>query len=253
MNIAETPLDKIKDGSVRIHKNNSNYYYFKRISPGKWTELHKLNWIEKFGPVPEGMVLACRTGDTLNPDPENWEMISNEENINRTVYRTKNPERITVIICHHCGKSFTTISSKRRVCDSCLKPKPVRYKKKCAICSTPFETSKKRQLYCSTLCGQKAYRIRIKATSTKKTIKKKSSYLRKKSSNDRRIEAVPVEDMKELNWNNPKNDSEILKRKGISSPDISEMKFRYYDPKLKITRFFRSKEKYEKFKKNHLK
>ena len=55
---------------------------------------------------------------------------------------------------------------------------------------------------------------------------------------------IAIEAMPELNRNAPKNDREIIEIKNIVSPDLSKMEFRVFDPKLRITRFFRNEEKY---------
>ena len=44
---------------------------------------HRYLWEQKKGKIPAGFILACKTADTLNADPDNWEMISRAENMLR--------------------------------------------------------------------------------------------------------------------------------------------------------------------------
>jgi hypothetical protein len=65
----------VGDRSIRNDKNGRRYVFVKRTH-GKWVEEQKLNWQAKHGKIPEGMILACKTADTLNTHPDNWELIS---------------------------------------------------------------------------------------------------------------------------------------------------------------------------------
>jgi hypothetical protein len=40
----------------------------------RWRYVHVLNWEERHGPIPQGMVLKCK-GDKGNTDPSNWELV----------------------------------------------------------------------------------------------------------------------------------------------------------------------------------
>lgn len=40
---------------------------------------HRVLWERQNGPIPEDHVLRCRSEDTTNPDPENWELVSKSE------------------------------------------------------------------------------------------------------------------------------------------------------------------------------
>ncbi|MHA7109019.1 hypothetical protein ACRTDU_02760 [Sunxiuqinia elliptica] len=47
---------------------------------------------------------------------------------------------------------------------------------------------------------------------------------------------------------NRKNDRDKLKKLGIKSPDIGEMRYSYYDAQRRITYYFRTEERYLRFK-----
>lgn len=72
------------DGQVvaKRHKDGS-HYQFRRISSGVWRLSHQYNWEQLHGPIPKGYVLRCRTTDTLNDDPANWELLSRNEHAAR--------------------------------------------------------------------------------------------------------------------------------------------------------------------------
>ena len=113
-------------------------------------------------------------------------------------------------------------------------------RKFCLICHQPFETSRNNKKYCSNECCMKA--------SNRKHQERKLAARRKTSTNDRRgSESIPVAEMHLLNTNAPRHDREVIEKKGIESPDLSQMKYKVYDPKLRITRYFPTKERYEKF------
>ena len=75
------------DGEIRIrtdHKNrNGRQYKWLRISLGNWVQLHRHNWEKTHGPIPKGMCLWAKDGDSLNCDPDNWELITRRENVLR--------------------------------------------------------------------------------------------------------------------------------------------------------------------------
>lgn len=71
---------KDHDGEITIRqKDGEPPYKFIRISLGKWELLHRHNWEKVNGPVPHGYCLWC-LGDTLDCNPDNWELITRKEN-----------------------------------------------------------------------------------------------------------------------------------------------------------------------------
>jgi hypothetical protein len=74
--------------------HNTNYLGHERVSTDGYVEIsidernphtgferryvlkHRYLWVQKNGPVPEGMCLKCLDGNRLNTDPSNWEAIS---------------------------------------------------------------------------------------------------------------------------------------------------------------------------------
>jgi hypothetical protein len=56
-----------------------NGYTMRKIHNGvpvhsRWQYAHVLNWEERHGPIPEGMVLKCK-GDKTNTNTSNWELV----------------------------------------------------------------------------------------------------------------------------------------------------------------------------------
>lgn len=58
-----------------VRKGNKPYKYL-RIAAGKWIRLHVYNWTQDNGPLPNGCVLRCIDGNTLNAQSGNWESIT---------------------------------------------------------------------------------------------------------------------------------------------------------------------------------
>ncbi|WP_370189331.1 HNH endonuclease signature motif containing protein [Qipengyuania sp.] len=61
-------------GTERVSKDG---YRERKIHDGmpfqsRWKEVHRIEWEELHGPVPEGHCLKCRDGDRSNTDPANW-------------------------------------------------------------------------------------------------------------------------------------------------------------------------------------
>src|SRR5690606_32199751 len=68
------------DGEIRIRETKGRPYKHIRISLGRWVHLHKHLWEQKNGPVPNGHCLWAKDGNSLNTDPDNWELITRKEN-----------------------------------------------------------------------------------------------------------------------------------------------------------------------------
>jgi hypothetical protein len=103
---------KEKDGVITIR--NYRYksgeirpYKWIRISLGKWQQYHVYKWEQKFGQVPEGMIIVFKNGDTMDCRYANLELISLADNMRRnTIHRY--PEEIKTSI-RTIGKLKKTI------------------------------------------------------------------------------------------------------------------------------------------------
>lgn len=71
----------VKDGDirVRIDKGGREYKWI-RVALSEWVMLHRLMWEKAFGPIPKGMVIYFKDGDSLNCQIENLGMMSKAEN-----------------------------------------------------------------------------------------------------------------------------------------------------------------------------
>lgn len=78
------PHNTKKDGVVSIRTDTTGRpYKYIRLSLGKWKEYHVYRW-EKFrGPVPKGMLLRFKDGDSLNCNLSNLELIDRTEHMLR--------------------------------------------------------------------------------------------------------------------------------------------------------------------------
>lgn len=64
--------------SVRTEKSGRKYVHV-RVALGKYVMKQVLEWEKANGPVPEGMILRCRNGNTLDCRPENWYPVTRSE------------------------------------------------------------------------------------------------------------------------------------------------------------------------------
>jgi hypothetical protein len=84
------PENTLKDGAITIRKDNRGVpFHYIRLSMANWAYLHIYNYEKIHGPVPKGMVLRSKNGDSLNCDPGNWELITQHENLLRNSGREK--------------------------------------------------------------------------------------------------------------------------------------------------------------------
>ena len=73
-------------GSIRVtQKANELPYQYIKIADQDWRLLHRYNWEQVNGPIPQGMVLRFQDGDTMNCDISNLELISQVENMSRNI------------------------------------------------------------------------------------------------------------------------------------------------------------------------
>lgn len=78
--------------TIRTHKGTGQTHKYMNNRM-----LHYIEWEKVNGPVPKGHILACKTGDTLNEHPDNWELISRAENMRRNSIQRFPSEVIQVI------------------------------------------------------------------------------------------------------------------------------------------------------------
>ena len=72
------------DGYESIRRDSHGCAYVHvRVSKGRFVLKHRLEWEKANGPIPKDMILVCRSGDTTDCRPENWELITRIENLRR--------------------------------------------------------------------------------------------------------------------------------------------------------------------------
>ncbi len=81
------PVNTTYDGCIRVrigHKDRKGRRYkWIRIAKSKWIMLQHYNWLNSGREIPKGYLLACKDGNTLNCEPDNWELITRAENLKR--------------------------------------------------------------------------------------------------------------------------------------------------------------------------
>lgn len=163
--------------TVRTNNHGRSYMYIK-LSERNWEFMQKWRWINEVGPIPEGMLLRCKNGDTLNCDPANWELITKADNarINRSQHELKTAK------CVICGNEFNAYTRNAKYCSaSCRKtgnleltkkyqaehlPRRILKSRPCSICGNQFISSHNLQKICSPECRkeqQRKYNFRHKA------------------------------------------------------------------------------------------
>lgn len=89
------PWNMKYDGAVTIRHAHEERgeppYMWIRIAKGDWMLYHRHLWEQEHGSIPDKHILRCKSGNTLDPRPENWEMITMAENVRRN----HNPEKVS--------------------------------------------------------------------------------------------------------------------------------------------------------------
>lgn len=69
------------DGQIvaKKHPKDTCSYNYRRLTTGKWKPNNRYEWEQRYGPIPAGHLLRCKTADTLNDDPDNWEMLTQQQ------------------------------------------------------------------------------------------------------------------------------------------------------------------------------
>lgn len=91
----------INNLDIHIRKDSRGIKYkWIRIKLGEWVALQVYNWEKKFGPVPKGYILRFYDGDTMNCEPDNLELITRQEHMDKNTihrYPTEIKETIRLI------------------------------------------------------------------------------------------------------------------------------------------------------------
>lgn len=90
------PKNKVPVGTIRVRRDHAHadYFHIKIAEPGEWRELHRWLYELQFGPIPQGMNVVFRDGDTGNLGPENFELITRMEIMARNTIHNRYPEDI---------------------------------------------------------------------------------------------------------------------------------------------------------------
>lgn len=94
------PHNTLSDNDITIrhnYKRNTNYKHI-RISEGNWESLARHNWEAKNGTIPKGFNVIFKDRDYSNCEPENLELISNAELLNRNSIHNYPPEIVKTIL-----------------------------------------------------------------------------------------------------------------------------------------------------------
>ncbi len=73
-----TPHNIKKDGVVSLHRTKEGASWHIRIS-GKWKRYNRYLWEQANGPIPKGMVVCFKDGDTHNCVLDNLKLVSQSE------------------------------------------------------------------------------------------------------------------------------------------------------------------------------
>jgi hypothetical protein len=88
-------------GTIRknyTHKGNYIYLLIKVADPDKWESLHRYQWEQEHGPIPEKMNVVFKDGDTLNCEVANLELITNQEKMLRNTIHNQYPGELVKTI-----------------------------------------------------------------------------------------------------------------------------------------------------------
>lgn len=108
------PVNTLWDGAITIrhpHKKRGRPpQVFIRISEGEWELYRRHQYKKHFGPIPEGMVVSHKDGNTLNCFPENLELITMAENARRNSDPEASAEALRKYREEHGGSPSETLS-----------------------------------------------------------------------------------------------------------------------------------------------
>lgn len=96
----QEPHNTKYDGAITIRHDSTNRpYKYIRISKGNWVLLHRYVWEKANGPIPPGMNILFKDGDTMNCELENLEMVSDSENMKRnTIHNYPDEIKKTILL-----------------------------------------------------------------------------------------------------------------------------------------------------------
>ncbi len=83
------------DGAISLRKDSGRVYKFIRIAKGKWIPLHRYIYEKAHGPIPAGMIVIFKDGNTLNYILDNLKAITRAENAIRNTNREKAAKSIS--------------------------------------------------------------------------------------------------------------------------------------------------------------
>lgn len=96
------PPNTKEDGVITIRYDHADTrngipYKYIRIGLSRWVTLQKYNWEKKYGKIKKGYCLWCKNGDTLNCEPDNWELITRAENMKRNTVHNY-PKEVALMV-----------------------------------------------------------------------------------------------------------------------------------------------------------
>jgi len=92
------PSNFKKEGTISLRYHLGAGISYKYIKANKkWILLHRYNWVQKYGKIPIGMVIAFKDKNTDNCDVENLMLISRQENLKRNLNREKAIEKMKLL------------------------------------------------------------------------------------------------------------------------------------------------------------
>lgn len=98
----QLPVNTLHDGAISVRKDKRTgiQYKWTRLSLGKWDLLHRVVYKRQIGPIPKGMLVNFKDGDTLNCSPDNLYLIDRKTNMHRnTIHRY--PDEVKSLIRTH--------------------------------------------------------------------------------------------------------------------------------------------------------
>jgi len=268
-----TPWNAMEDLRIVTRVDNrGTSYQFIRIAPGKWMYLQRYNWIKAHGEIPSTHCLACKSADTLNCDLSNWEMISKRDNVLRNREKAVRTAKAYNKVCSHCQKKYkTTLATSQFCCKAChnaakaKKHQPI----ECPYCGKLFTPQHGGKKYCSANCR--------KRHNNNNALKPRNcsccgnefmpTYWSQTKCIDcrygRRLKLMQIEPAKPKKQKATEQEAapRVITSVIVSQPapvveqadvviptqDLTEMAYRHVDPKSRSIRFFRTRERYEKF------
>ena len=90
------PHNTLWNGAITIRKDSGGQHYvWIRLAKAEWQEYHRYQWEKHYGPIPEDHLVTFKDGNSLNCTPENLQLVTRIEHLDRNTADGKASQKLT--------------------------------------------------------------------------------------------------------------------------------------------------------------